>query len=130
MQLNAEPERGSAGMKTTWTLLRYVIGAVLPIVLGVGTASAGMDIAVVNQGTRQIDGLYLSATTQSDWGPDLLNGARLAPNGTSTIHGVGCTQPFVLVAEDLAGCFLYQSMPCGAGTTWTITNDTPRDCGR
>ena len=110
------------------TKLGTVVAAVLTMLVGV-TAAAAMDITVVNQGSRQIDGLYLSATAQSDWGPDLLDGARLAPGATATIHGIGCTQSFVVVAEDLSGCFLYQPMACAADATWTITNDSPRDCG-
>ena len=115
-------------MNRTRTMLGPVVAAVLTMLLGV-RAAAAMDLTVVNQGGRQIDGLYLSATAQSDWGPDLLDGARLAPGATSTIHGIACTQPFVVVAEDLSGCFLYLSSACGADAAWTITNDSPRDCG-
>jgi hypothetical protein len=115
-------------MNRTRTMLGSVAAAVLTMLLGV-RAAAAMDITVVNQGTRQIDGLYLSATAQSDWGPDLLDGARLAAGATATIHGIACAQSFVVVGEDLSGCFLYQPMTCGADVTWTITNDSPRDCG-
>ena len=115
-------------MNRTRTMLASVVAAVLTLLLGVRAADA-MDVTVANQSSRQIDGLYLSATAQSDWGPDLLDGARLAPGAIPTIHGIACTQPFVVVAEDLSGCFLYQPMTCGADATWTITNDSPRDCG-
>jgi hypothetical protein len=33
------------------------------------------------------------------------------------------------IAEDQNGCFLYQTVACGADSKWTITNDATPDCG-
>lgn len=117
-------------MKAARILRNGVVAGLLLAFGGVPAGAAGIEITVVNQSARAIDGLYLSATAQSDWGPDQLNGVALAPNGSWTIRGVNCTAPFVLVAEDTAGCFLYQPVPCGADAMWTIRSDTARDCGR
>jgi hypothetical protein len=116
-------------MRTTSKgLTRVLAAAVVAVVAGGGPATA-MDVTVENHGVRPLDGLYLSATAQSAWGPDLLNGGGIPMNGAWTVQ-VGCAQTFVVVAEDAAGCFLYESLPCGDATTWTITSDSPRDCGR
>jgi hypothetical protein len=100
--------------------------------LAVGNADvAAMDITVVNTSTRDVDGLYLAATAQSPWGPDQIETDVLEQGASVTLRGVSCGQAsIVVVAEDVAGCFLYQSVGCGGDATWTISNATPRDCGR
>ena len=92
--------------------------------------AAAIDITIKNTSSRAVDGVYLSATTQSAWGPDLLDGGIVAPGDAWTVGGMSCVGTFVLIAEDVGGCFLYQSVSCATDASWTITNSTPRDCGR
>jgi hypothetical protein len=94
------------------------------------TQAAAIDITVVNASTRDVDGLYLAATAQSAWGPDQIEAEVLAQGESVTLRGVGCPSTIVVIAEDIAGCFLYQTVGCGADATWTISNSTARDCGR
>jgi len=53
----------------------------------------------------------------------------LAPGDVWTATA-SCQGVIVVVAEDVGGCFLSQSVACGADATWTITASTPRNCGR
>ena len=119
-------------MKKTRRVLARGVLAGLASVLAPGTVgAAAIDITVVNAGTRSVDGLYLATTAQSAWGPDVLDGDFLAPSGTVTLQGVSCAPPsMVVVAEDVGGCFMYQTVGCGGNATWTITSSTPHDCGR
>lgn len=100
--------------------------------LAVGSAQAGLiDVTVANSGARTVTGVYLAATAQSAWGPDLLDGNYLDQTQTVTVRGVSCPAAnMVIVAEDIGGCFSYQSVSCGGNASWTITNATTRDCGR
>lgn len=66
--------------------IRNAVLAVLVVIGGAPAEAVAMDVTVANQAVRQIDGLYLSATAQSDWGPDQLNGTAFAPNGSWTIR--------------------------------------------
>ena len=111
------------------TLSSAIVAAALSLAAG-GAHAATIDVVVANGATREITGLYAAATAQSKWGPDQLNGVSL-PQGDSVTLRVTCDQVSIaLVAEDAAGCFAYQTIGCGAGGTWTLTNATARDCGR
>lgn len=107
-----------------------VAGLLLGLVAAEPVHAAAISITVTNGASREVTGLYLAATAQSAWGSDRLNGDFLTSNQSVTLSGVSCTGSIVVVAEDVAGCFSYQSVGCGGDTTWTITNATPRDCGR
>ena len=111
--------------------LQTIVAGLLAVLATAETVGAApIAITVTNTASREVTALYLAATAQSAWGPDRLNGDFLEPTQSVTLTGVSCTQAFVLVAEDVAGCFSYQSIACGGDAAWTITNATPRDCGR
>ncbi|HKP45405.1 MAG TPA: hypothetical protein VJT50_02295 [Pyrinomonadaceae bacterium] len=88
-------------------------------------------ITIVNNSGREIRHVYLSAPDQNTWGSDQLVNSVISPNGGSfTISDASCSGSSIkVIAEDQEGCFSYQVVSCSEGGTWTITNDTPRDCG-
>jgi len=88
-------------------------------------------ITIVNNSGREIRHVYLSAPDQNNWGSDQLVNSVISPNGGSfTIGNVSCGGASIkVIAEDQDGCFAYQVVSCSEGATWTITNDTARDCG-
>jgi len=95
-------------------------------------ANAWMGITVTNNATRDIRHLYLTPVERDVWGPDLMSeGTVLRTGQTFTISEVTCSANEIkVVAEDGEGCFVYGVVSCAQATTsWTITNDAPRDCG-
>jgi hypothetical protein len=92
---------------------------------------ATTSITIVNNSGREIRHVYLSAPDQNNWGSDQLVNSVIAPNGGSfTIGNVSCTGASIkVIAEDQEGCFSYQVVSCSDSVTWTITNDSARDCG-
>ena len=95
-----------------------------------GRTPSTSSIAVTNNSTLEIRHLYLSPTTADNWGPDQLNGATVAPNGSFTITGVSCAQGTIkVIAEDQNGCFFYKTVDCSSDSSWTITSDATPDCG-
>jgi hypothetical protein len=130
MQLSSNGGRNESMKNTHRALARLILTGLLAI--AAGTAHAGtIDLTIVNSGVRAVDGLYLAAAAQSAWGPDLLDGDFLDQSQTVTVRGVSCNAAsMVIVAEDVGGCFSYQSVACTGNAIWTITNSTPRDCGR
>jgi hypothetical protein len=95
-------------------------------------APAFLSITVTNNATRPILHLYLSPADHDAWGPDLMSQNTSINTGQSfTITDVACSANEIkVVAEDQQGCFSYGVVSCAQGTTtWTITNDTPVDCG-
>lgn len=88
-------------------------------------------ITIVNNSSREIRHVYLSPPDQNNWGSDQLMNSVISPNGGSaTISNVSCGGASIkVIAEDQDGCFLYQVVTCSDSVSWTITNDTTRDCG-
>ena len=88
-------------------------------------------ITIVNNSNREIRHVFLSAPDQNNWGPDQLGSSAIAPNGGSvTLGSVSCDGSSIkVIAEDHDGCFSYQVVSCSENASWTITNDTARDCG-
>ena len=92
------------------------------------TATAPLTINVVNDSERQIRHVYLSPANNDNWGPDQLSEPISA--GTSRTLNVSWEQSTIkLVAEDQDGCFMYQTVETAGSLTWTINNNTARDCG-
>lgn len=88
-------------------------------------------ITITNNSNREIRHVFLSAPDQNNWGPDQLGSSSIAPNGGSvTLGSVSCDGSSIkVIAEDHDGCFSYQVVSCSENASWTITNDTTRDCG-
>lgn len=88
------------------------------------------NVTVVNNSGRVIRFLYLSPADNDNWGPDQLNNASLNNGQSVTLSDVACSGAEIkVIAEDSDGCFLSSVVSCGGNAQWTITNDTPADCG-
>ena len=88
-------------------------------------------VNIVNNSSKEIRNVYLSHVGTDDWsGDQLSNGATIAAGQSFTLNNVACDQQQVkVIGEDQDGCFLSTVVTCGDSATWTITNDTARDCG-
>src|SRR6476620_12311773 len=67
-------------------------------------------ITIVNNSSREIRHVYLSAPDQNNWGSDqLVNSVIPANGGSFTINDVSCSNSNIkVIAEDQEGCFEYQ----------------------
>jgi hypothetical protein len=88
-------------------------------------------VNIANNSDRAIRNVYLSHVNVDDWGNNQLSeGATIAAGQTYNLGNVACDQDQVkVIAEDQDGCFISTVLTCGTSSTWTITNDTARDCG-
>jgi hypothetical protein len=88
-------------------------------------------VSIVNNSNKEIRNIYLSHVNSDDWsGDQLSNGATIAAGQTVTLDSIACDQQQVkVIGEDQDGCFISTVVNCGDSATWTITNDTARDCG-
>jgi hypothetical protein len=93
-----------------------------------GTAPTSVNI--VNNSNNEIRNVYLSPVNADDWSSNQLsNGAAIAPGHSYNLN-VACDQQQVkVIGEDQDGCFLSTVVTCGSTSTWTITNETAKDCG-
>ena len=119
-------------LASRFAIIMIVVGilAAVPLLSGARTAPA-TNITIVNNSSREIRHVYLSATNQDNWGPDQLNNSVIASGGgTFTMSNVACSGSDIkVIAEDQNGCFVSHVDACGGSVTWTITNDATPDCG-
>jgi hypothetical protein len=107
----------------------FLAFASLPVLLSARTAANS--VRIVNNSNRVIRNVYLSHVDIDDWGTDQLSEGATISNGQSfTVSNIQCDQSQIkVIGEDMDGCFLSTVVNCAADSTWTITNDTARDCG-
>ena len=95
------------------------------------TGTVATSVNIVNNSSREIRSVYISHVNTDDWsGNQLSNGTVIAPGQSHNLSNVACDQQQVrVIAEDQDGCFLSTVVTCGDSVTWTVTNNTARDCG-
>lgn len=111
-------------------ILLVVVCAIvaLPLLSSARPSAAG--ITVTNNSGRVIRYLYLSSVEQDNWGSDQLNNASLNYGQSVTLNNVACSGAEIkVIAEDSDGCFLSSVVSCDGSAQWTITSETPADCG-
>jgi len=113
-----------------------VVGLALIAFAGVPFLSTGMtakmatSVNIVNNSNREIRNVYSSHVDADDWSNDLLGEATIGAGQSHEVGSLACDgQGVKVIAEDQDGCFLTVVVSCGQNATWTITNDTAKDCG-
>ena len=92
--------------------------------------TATTSLNIVNNSNKEIRNVYLSHVNLDDWGSNQLGDAIISPGQSFALNNAACDQQQVkVVAEDQDGCFLSTVISCGDSASWTITNDSARDCG-
>jgi hypothetical protein len=106
-----------------------VLGALCTLTLRSAASTPMVAVNITNNSGWEIRALYLSPANSDDWGPDQLNGAVISPGGTYTLS-YSWDQPSVkIIAEDKDGCFLSNTVDATSNSEWTISNNSPRNCG-
>jgi len=93
-------------------------------------APTATSVNIVNSSSREIRNVYLSHVDADDWGNNQLGSATIAAGQSFNLSVSPCDgQQMKVIGEDQDGCFVSMAVNCGDSSTWTITNDTARDCG-
>jgi hypothetical protein len=123
--------RKSSPLFTSLVVLSIFVGMMVCGPLLSQAHAPSSTITIVNNSSREIRHVFLSAPDSNDWGSDQLMNSTISPNGGSvTIGSVSCNGATVkVIAEDQDGCFIYKVVSCSENVTWTITNSDSRDCG-
>jgi hypothetical protein len=122
--------RKSNSIFTSLVALAIGVGFMVYTPLASNARVTSTSITITNNSGREIRHVYLSAPDQNNWGSDQLSGSVIAPSGGSVTVSADCDGASIkVIAEDTEGCFSYQVVSCSEGASWTITNDTARDCG-
>lgn len=123
--------RNSYTMRTLRQLIIFCLAvcafAVLPLLT---SARPSTSVNIVNNSARSIQNVYLSPANVDNWGDNQLGAATISPGQSFTLSNIACDQQQIkVIGEDQDGCFLSIIVNCGENATWTITNDTPANCG-
>jgi hypothetical protein len=95
-----------------------------------GARTLTTSVNIANNSNKEIRNVYLSHVNVDDWGGNQLGNSTISPGQSFALNNVACDQQQVkVIAEDQDGCFVSTVVNCGDSATWTITNDTARDCG-
>jgi hypothetical protein len=93
-------------------------------------AQPATSVNIVNNSGREIRHIYLSHVDANDWGSNQLGDSVISSGQSYSLSNVACdAQQVKVIAEDQDGCFLSAIINCGETATWTVNNDTARDCG-
>jgi hypothetical protein len=104
--------------------------AALPLLSSARSSSVSTAVNIANNSSREIRNVYLSHVNVDDWSANQLGNAVISPGQSYTLSNVACdAQQVRVIGEDEDGCFVSTVVSCGENSTWTVTNDTPRDCG-
>lgn len=124
---NSDAQRNPRGLIIICGAL--FIFAALPL-LSSARSSPATSVSIVNNSNRVIRNVYLSHVDSDDWSANQLGNTTIGPGQSFSLNNVACDQQQVkVIAEDQDGCFASTVVTCGDSSTWTITNDTARDCG-
>ena len=118
--------------RTNRNIYRVVIFCIALFALAVISSARALttSVNIVNNSNNEIRNVYLSHVNADDWGANQLGNAVIAPGQSFALNNVACDQQQVkIIGEDQDGCFVSTVVACGSSSTWTITNDTARDCG-
>jgi hypothetical protein len=111
-------------------ILSITLGALAAMPL-LSSATSASSVSIVNNSSRQIRYVYLSHVNADDWTGNQLTGNGISPGQSATVSNFSCDQQQIkVIAEDADGCFLSTVIACGDNVTWTVSNDTPADCGQ
>ena len=88
-----------------------------------------LTITVNNNSSREIRHLYLSPAGNDNWGSDQLNNSSIGAGGSRQLNVSWEESTVKLVAEDQDGCFLSTTVAASGEPSWTIDNNTSRNCG-
>ena len=92
--------------------------------------AASTSVHIVNDSGKEIRNVYTSHVNSDDWSANLLGDGPIAAGQSFDLSNISCDgQQIKLIAEDQDGCFLSAVINCNQSSSWTITNDTARDCG-
>ena len=106
----------------------FLTVAALPLLSSARSQTTSVNI--VNNSSHQIRNVYLSRVDSDEWSDNQLGTTTIGPGQSFSLNNMACDQQQVkVIGEDQDGCFLSTIVTCGDSVTWTLTNDSTRDCG-
>lgn len=112
----------------------WMMGVALSVALAIGpivVRAGAYDsvVKIVNQSLWDIHELYLSSTSDEEWGPDQLGDAVVASGDSFELHDIPCDDYDVrIVDEDGDSCVVGGVTLCADNDAWVITDEDLLAC--
>ena len=112
--------------------LSVVVGCILAaqlLALPAWGADTTSNVTVKNRSDWEVHELYLSPTSEDEWGPDQLGEEVLGTGDSITLTNVPCNVWDVMVVdEDGDECVIEQVELCAHEAVWNLTNEELLSC--
>ena len=124
---NSDGRRNPSGLIII--CVAFLIAAALPLISS-ARSSPATSVNIVNNSSRVIRNVYLSPVASDDWSNNQLGDATIGAGQSFSLNNITCDQQQIkVIGEDQDGCFVSTVVSCGSSATWTVTDDSARDCG-
>lgn len=96
----------------------------IAIAVAGAACSSDSDLTIKNESSFAIAALYMSSSSTSDWGPDLLEDELLEPGDRIEISEIECDDYDIkVIDEDGDDCVLEKIELCANSAEWIITDE-------
>lgn len=86
-------------------------------------------VKIINQSKWEIHHIFLSASTEDEWGPDQLDDEILTKGDSLTLTGIDCDlYDIKVVDEDGDECIIEEVDLCNDNSYWKITDKDLLEC--
>ena len=86
-------------------------------------------VKIINQSKWEIHQIFLSPSTEAEWGPDQLDDEVLAKGDSLTLTDIDCgVYDIQVVDEDGDECVIEEVELCGDDSYWKITDKDLLEC--
>ena len=109
--------------------MRKVIVALLLSALALPAFAKNATVKIINQSKWEIHHLFLSSSTEEEWGPDQLEDEILTKGDSITLTSIPCDEYDIkVVDEDGDECIIEVVELCNEDAFWKITDKDLLEC--
>ena len=109
--------------------MKNTIALLLLCALSLPAFAEKATVKVINQSKWEIHHLFLSSSSDEEWGPDQLGEDVLAKGDSVTLHSIPCDEYDIkVVDEDGDECVIEKVDLCSDQSYWKITDKDLLEC--
>lgn len=109
--------------------MRRIAATIVVCALAIPALAEKATVKVINQSKWEIHHLYLSSSSEEEWGPDQLEDEILTKGQSITIHSIPCDEYDIkVVDEDGDECIIEAVDMCRDNSFWKITDKDLLEC--
>jgi hypothetical protein len=108
---------------------RFAVAAIVVCALTAPAFAEKATVKVINQSKWEIHHLFLSSSSEEEWGPDQLEDQILVKGDTITLTNIPCDEYDIkVIDEDGDECIIEAVDLCRDNSYWKITDKDLLEC--